>query len=628
MSKISPYDDHGHVVRGGVGVAFVREIMMHPIPIIHNFHIPVMGLAFTIDSPLKVARFGIDSVISIIEDKLIELMRQHYYHEHKIPFIPISSKESDYRAKRITDYLNLVNRIVKEQIERLRNSAMVAGSEVCRYFEMLPNNNVLRLAYEKLMHASIEQEREVLINFLKSQIQAGRIDVNIMTKVDKNNYDREGNVIADSSDALAALRGYANSDLTNSAVIFSAGLNPRLFNYLEKLPGFQAKGLGEFDKKVIIKVSDYRSALIQGKYLAKKGIWVSEFRIESGLNCGGHAFATDGMLLGPILQEFKDKREELIATLHGLYNSSIRLLDRPVFDEPHPIAITVQGGIGTAGEAEFLRSHYDVVSTGWGTPFLLCPEATTVDDETLELLTRAGENDIMLSKNSPLGIRFNYLKGTSSEKEKLARIAKGKPGSPCTEKHLVSNTEFSKEPICTAAHTYQRQKIAQLNTLDLTPKEYEARFSDIVSKECLCIGLSNSAVVKYGLPPVKKLTAITICPGPNIAYFDKIVTLKEMTDHIYGRGNVLSDQDRPHMFLKELELNVQYLREKLQEAASGAKQLKDILDFGKQLLVGIEYYRALPDKEIQQPEFKSTLSRNETDILKMLSEVVGTLAMK
>ena len=31
----------------------------------HTFHIPVMGLAYTVDSPVKVARFGISSVISI-----------------------------------------------------------------------------------------------------------------------------------------------------------------------------------------------------------------------------------------------------------------------------------------------------------------------------------------------------------------------------------------------------------------------------------------------------------------------------------------------------------------------------------------------------------------------------------
>jgi len=30
----------------------------------HSFHIPVMGTGFTIDTPLKVARYGISSVIS------------------------------------------------------------------------------------------------------------------------------------------------------------------------------------------------------------------------------------------------------------------------------------------------------------------------------------------------------------------------------------------------------------------------------------------------------------------------------------------------------------------------------------------------------------------------------------
>jgi len=45
----------------------------------HRFHIPVMGIAYTIDSPVKVAQFGIASVISIVEDKLVEMMRRHYY---------------------------------------------------------------------------------------------------------------------------------------------------------------------------------------------------------------------------------------------------------------------------------------------------------------------------------------------------------------------------------------------------------------------------------------------------------------------------------------------------------------------------------------------------------------------
>ena len=86
----------------------------------HKFHIPVMGLAYTIDSPIKVARYGISSVISIVEDRLIEMMRSHYYPAINQVYYPISTREDDYRAKRITDYLNLVNTIVKEQIEKLR----------------------------------------------------------------------------------------------------------------------------------------------------------------------------------------------------------------------------------------------------------------------------------------------------------------------------------------------------------------------------------------------------------------------------------------------------------------------------------------------------------------------------
>jgi hypothetical protein len=584
-------------------------------PSLHTFHIPVMGLAYTIDTPLKVARFGINSVVSIIEDKLVELMRKYYYNKYNLPYNPITSKEDDYRARRITDYLNLINTVVKNQIENLKNTAFAAGSDISKYFEMLPSDSVLHLAYLRMLNCHSTHEKEAIIKFLKSQIQPGQIDVNIMTKVDRNNFDKQGNLLADSSDAVAALRGYANSDLTNSSIVFSAGLNPRLFNYLEKLPAFHAHSPGQFNKKIVIKVSDYRSAIIQGKYLAKKGLWVGEFRIESGLNCGGHAFATDGSLLGPILEEFKTKRDELSASLHALYNPAAKAKNLLTFDDPHPINITVQGGIGTFEEAQFLLSEYGVTSTGWGTPFLLCPEATTVDKDTLQLLKDADEKEVILSKNSPLGVRFNYLRGTSSEKEKLFRIAKGKPGSPCTEKHLVSNTEFTTEPICTASYTYQKHKIEQLKSLDLSAQEFEKQYQEVVSKECLCIGLTNSAIMKYELPPIKKMTAVTICPGPNIAYFNKIATLQEMTDHIYGRANILGDQERPHMFLKELALNVDYLKEQVSELTEvNSKQTKDVIDFGKQLLAGMEYYQSIGSKISQNLNFSQRLNSFQKEI--------------
>jgi hypothetical protein len=568
---------------------------MYPQPV-HTFHIPVMGLAYTIDSPVKVARYGIASTISIIEDRLIEMMRQYYYPQVGEVYTPITTKVADYRALRITDYLNLVNRMVQQQVEKLKASAFETGSEIIKYFELLPEESGLKQLYIRFNQLQSSSEKAELENLLRTNILPGSIDVNIMTKVDKNNLDKEGNIIENGSDALASLKGYAASNLTNSSVIFSAGMNPRLYNYLEKFDAFDADERGVFQKKVVIKVSDYRSALIQGKYLAKKGIWVSEFRIESGLNCGGHAFATDGFLLGPILEEFKAKRTELPDALFSLYNNALKVKGKATFSQPHPIKVTVQGGIGTAEEDALLRNYYGVESTGWGTPFLLVPEATTVDDHTLQLLTKAGEKDIYLSKNSPLGVRFHYLKGTTSDSEKKVRIEKGRPGSPCTEKHLVTNTEFTKEPICTASQQYQKLKIAQLQTLELPEAEYRKQEAAVLDKECLCIGLSNAAAIEYKVPFLKKLEAVTICPGPNIAYFSKVLSLQQMTDHIYGRTNVIEDANRPHLFTNELVLYINYLKEQLVEEGApepGSKRAKYFETFIANLLEGIAHYRTL-----------------------------------
>lgn len=564
----------------------------------HKFHIPVMGLAYTIDSPIKVARFGISSVISIVEDRLIEMMRQHYYPTISREYQPISTHETDYRAKRITDYLNLVNTIVQAQVEKLRNAAFETGSEIVKYFEMLPDDNALKQLFGQMMNSGNREEKEKIASQLRSQIQPGSIDVNIMTKVDRETYNSRGDIVENGSDAVAALRGYVKSNLSNSSVVFSAGMNPRLYNYLESCKEFDVNEDGDFTKKIIVKVSDYRSALIQGKYLAKKGIWVSEFRIESGLNCGGHAFATEGYLLGPILEEFKTNRQELIDTIFEVYNSTLQKRNKQYFIHPPKMIFSVQGGIGSHEEDDFLVRYYNLESTGWGTPFLLVPEATTVDEDTMKLLCNAKEKDVVLSRNSPLGVRFHYLKGSSSEIEKLLRIKNGKPGSPCTEKHLSFNTEFTKEPICTASHKYQKLKTAQLQSLNLPAPEYQKQLNEVLEKECLCVGLSNAAALNYNQTFIKTLKAVTICPGPNIANFSEVVSLKTMTDHIYGRANILTNNNRPHMFIAELHLYIDYLKEELEnDVRSGnfLKRKKYYTSFYQNLCNGITYYRNLPD---------------------------------
>lgn len=563
---------------------------------LHKFHIPVMGLAFTIDSPIKVARFGISSVISIVEDRLIEMMRKYYYPTINKEYVPITTREEDYRAKRITDYLNLMHEIVSDQVEKLKQMAFEKGSEIVKYFEILPDDNKLKQLYCRMMETQNLPEKVKMQDYLRSQIRPGSIDVNIMTKTDKENYSKSGELLVDGSDAVSALRGYANSRLENSSIIFSAGTNLRLYNYIENCKTLLANENGAFTKKVVVKVSDYRSALIQGKYLAKKGVWVSEFRIESGLNCGGHAFATEGYLLGPILEEFKTNRQELINSLFELFNNAMFQKQNNRLETPPPILFSVQGGIGTHEEDELMHNYFEMDSTGWGTPFLLVPEATTVEAKTLELLCAAKKEDVVLSHTSPLGARFHYLKGTSSEKEKLDRIAKGRPGSPCTEKHLAFNTEFTEEPICTASRQYQKLKIEQLQTLELPEKVYEKQLSQVLDKECLCIGLSNSAAANYSETMIKNLNAVTICPGPNIANFSKVVSLQTMVDHIYGRDDILSNPHRPNMFIAELELYINFLKEKLEEANETnelEKQRKYFTGFYKNLLKGITYYEQL-----------------------------------
>ncbi|MEX0929663.1 MAG: hypothetical protein WD266_09670 [Balneolales bacterium] len=362
----------------------------------HTFHIPVMSLAFTIDTPLRVARYGISSVISIVDDNLTESMRKYHSEKKGIPFEPISDKDDDFRARRITAYLNLVNQMVTEQVEGLKKQTFYSRSDLDKYFQLLPDTSPVRQAYQKMPALTDPAASLRLQNQLKKAIRAGSIDVNIMEKVDKSNVGMQKNALTnDFLDAVSALRGFARSDLSSSVVI-SARMNPYLYAYLENLEEFYPGDNGRLNKKIILKVSDYRSALVLGKLMANKGLWVSEFRIESGLNCGGHTFATDGYLLGPVLDDFKQKRKELKSELFDLYQQALARRKCKIPPVPRQ-RVTVQGGIGTSEENQFLLDHYKVDGTGWGSPFLLCPEATNVEESMLKQL--AGPDVMTLYRN-------------------------------------------------------------------------------------------------------------------------------------------------------------------------------------------------------------------------------------
>lgn len=561
----------------------------------HTFHIPVMGLGFTIDSPLKIARFGISSVLSIVEDELLERMRAYHCQKEGLPYTLISDERPDYREKRITAYLNLLDNLVKKQMEAIKSQDFGSGNDLERYFELLPDDIALKKKFLK-MQLEKGYQKEILQKELKEQIQPGDIDVNIMTKVDKTNYDKSGNALpSEYSDALSALKGFATSTL-NASVVFSAGMNPKLYSYCEQFEDFFPDENEKLKKRITLKVSDYRSAIIQGKFLAKKGLWVSEFRIESGLNCGGHAFATDGLLMGPILEEFKEKKEQLSEELFTLCNHALISKGKSFFNTIPATKLTVQGGVGTFEEHRFLLGYYNLDSVGWGSPFLLVPEATNLDQETLTQLSVAKKDDYYLSYASPLGVPFNNFRKSSSETQRKNRIEKNRPGSPCYKKFLVSNTEFTDKPICTASRQYQHLKIKQLmEDPELTQGKRELEINKVTEKDCLCEGLGAPALLKNNLSPARNLTAVTICPGPNLAYFSGVFSLKEMVGHIYGKGNVLNSLPRPHMFINEFSIYLDYFKNEVANGMETAnvKKEKYLALFKENLEKGVAYYKSL-----------------------------------
>jgi len=573
----------------------------------HTFHIPVMGLAFTIDSPIRVAQYGISSTVSITDDDLIEKMRAFYSEKFSIPYQEITQKFNDYRAERITHYLNLMDTIVNDKFDKFKHEITESKTALENYMALLPNKSDLKKGLQEFVEEGFSM-KDNLVNFIEKNISIGEIDVNIMTKVDKDNFNGDEQLPVKFNDAHAALRGFANSNL-NSSVVLSAGMNPRLYSYFESFPDFFPDENGFLRKKIILKVSDYRSALIQGNFLAKKGLWVSEYRIESGLNCGGHAFATEGFLMGPILQDFKEKRNELLQSTHDLMIKALTLKEMPLPQNILPTKITAQGGVGTAEEHAFLLEEFDLDSVGWGSPFLLVPEATSVDVETRKLLANAKEDDFYLSNISPLGVPFNSVKGVSNDFWKQKRIDDNKAGSSCPKKFLALSKAYDNKGTCTASKKYQDLEIEKLEAQkeEISVSEFETKYEKITEKSCLCVGLANASYLENNIPIKGQQQGIVICPGPNLAYFDKEVSLKEMTQHIYGNANVMLQTDRPNLFIKELKMYVDYFKNEVNSSKSEVtpNQLKKWNAFRNNINEGIDYYVKL---------FKSTSHFRENDL--------------
>ena len=116
----------------------------------------------------------------------------------------------------------------------------------------------------------------------------------------------------------------------------------------------------------------------------------------------------------------------------------------------------------------------------------------------------------------------------------------------------------------------------------------------ITEKACLCMGLAATAVINYEVQ-TRESKGVSICPGPNMAYFDKELTLEDMSYHIYTGNDDVVRSDRPNMFVNELGMYLSYLADKIEEHKEnwGRKSAKYLNAFTLNMNDGISYYNEL-----------------------------------
>jgi len=236
-----------------------------------------------------------------------------------------------------------------------------------------------------------------------------------------------------------------------------------------------------------------------------------------------------------------------------------------------------------------MRDYFGMDRTGWASPFLLVPEATPLDVVTRDQLARATEDDLYLSDASPLGVPFNNLRHSGSEEWHTRKALDGKPGSACPKGFLISNTEFTEIPICTASTGFQRKKLAEIDVLPISEEAKESLRSKVHEKACICDHLANSALIYLGIAKDGFSAPQAVCPGPNIAWFNRTYTLEEMIDHIYGRRPSLVPAERPHMFVKEASMTVDWFEKQVAKWDGTAEMIATLRDWAKNIEDGMAY---------------------------------------
>ena len=107
--------------------------------------------------------------------------------------------------------------------------------------------------------------------------------------------------------------------------------------------------------------------------------------------------------------------------------------------------------------------------------------------------------------------------------------------------------------------------------MELSADEHQLKYEKIIEKTCACVGLGTSALLAYNLDSRLEGEGVSVCPGPNIAYFSKIMSLKNITDHI------------------------DFLQKKLEDAkiSMDINQKRYLVKFANNLEDGVTYYKNL-----------------------------------
>ena len=103
-------------------------------------------------------------------------------------------------------------------------------------------------------------------------------------------------------------------------------------------------------------------------------------------------------------------------------------------------------------------------------------------------------------------------------------------------------------------------------------EKYNALRRETLERECICRFLGNAGreelrerspslhyqpecvAVARGSQPARTREPVTICPNPDIGYFNREYTLFEMMRHLYGTGPRLTPKDKPSAFEVEERL--------------------------------------------------------------------------